>query len=45
MTWHITIHRQALKRVQKMPKREQAKLDLLIRDLRLRGPVLADWAN
>jgi hypothetical protein len=43
--WSVTIQKHVLKRVWKMPRREQEKLDALVRDLRAEGPVLPHWPN
>jgi mRNA-degrading endonuclease RelE of RelBE toxin-antitoxin system len=45
MEWSVSFTKKAVKGVAKMPKREQDVLNVLVRDLRLRGPVLPDWSN
>jgi hypothetical protein len=44
-SWQVTVHRKAQKRIEKMPKREQAILVTLLGELQMRGPVLHDWPN
>ncbi len=43
--WTICFTSKAAKQAHKLPKREQETLGALLRDLKVRGPVVADWPN
>lgn len=43
--WQVNFTGKAAKQLKKLPKREHDVLGLLVKDLRLRGPVLPDWKN
>jgi len=45
LAWQVGFSKNAAKRAAKMPVREQEKLQLLLRDLRLNGPILPRWPN
>jgi len=45
MEWSVQITRKALKGVKKLPRRERAILEALLKDLGVRGAVLPDWKN
>ena len=45
MTWEITFHKKAAKQVRKLPKLEQAKLQFLVKDLIVSGPIVPAWSN
>lgn len=45
INWSISFTSKAAKQAKKLPKQEQATLGALLRDLTVRGPVLADWPN
>ncbi len=43
--WQVNFTGNAAKQAKKLPKREQDILALLVKDLRLRGPVVSEWKN
>lgn len=43
--WQINFTHKAAKQLNKLPKREKDILSLLVKDLRLRGPVVPEWKN
>lgn len=45
MEWKIKLTRKALKGVQKLPKREKAMLNALLKGLQISGPVQPKWKN
>lgn len=45
MVYTVTIKRKIEKSVRALPEREQALFFLLVRDLKLKGPVLTEWHN
>ena len=45
MDWTVTIHRQAVKRIGKLPTAVRNSLVALIRAIETDGPVRGDWPN
>jgi len=41
----VQIRKKALKSIHKMPLKIQEKMNLLLKDLRNKGPLLANWPN
>lgn len=45
MTWTVSITDKVKKQVKRLPKRVQAQLVVLIRDIEASGPVRGNWPN
>ncbi len=43
--WQVNIHKQAIKRARKMPKREQQLFRALVKDLTVTGALQTSWPN
>lgn len=45
MLWEVQLKKKLAKTIEKLPKSIQAKLQLLIQEIRLVGPVRGNWPN
>lgn len=45
MTWQVTLHPRVQKKLPELPARIRDVLALLVKDMRMSGPVRGDWAN
>lgn len=45
MSWQVTLHPRTIKALAKLPERVQFMFGLLVKEMRISGPVRGDWAN
>jgi len=45
MNWTVTVSKQAVKRIAKLPKRVKASLFTLLAEMEIKGPVRGNWPN
>jgi hypothetical protein len=45
MQWQVTLHPRAQKALAKLPERVQFMFGVLVKEMRISGPVRGDWAN
>jgi len=45
MSWTVTVPRKVAKSIERLPKRIQEVLELLLREMEERGPVRGNWSH
>ena len=45
MNWQVTLHPKVIKALPHLPKRIRDAFALLVKEMRVSGPVRGDWAN
>jgi mRNA-degrading endonuclease RelE of RelBE toxin-antitoxin system len=45
MQWQVTLHPRVQKALSKLPARIRDVFALLVKDMRISGPIRGDWAN